>query len=332
MSRLRRLLPDGFILMLLATVVLASLLPVGPATLERVGIVSTAAIMLLFFVHGLRIRPAAVLAGVRHWRLQGGIAAFGYLLLPLAGVGIAAVTAPLLGTGVAAGFIFLAVLPTTVQSSIAYSSLAGGNVAAAVVASAVSNIAGVVLAPLLFALLAHAGGAGFSADGIARIAAVLLLPFVAGQLAQRWLGAFADRHRAILGRLDRLTILLAVFTAFAEAVADGLWSRVDLSTLAIIAGITAALLAAAFAGAWWLGALLRLDRADRTTFLFAGAHKSLATGAPMARILFPGGDAGAILLPLLLYHQLQLMLSAMVAARLARGQSMDVPPASAKRA
>lgn len=332
MSRLRRLLPDAFILMLLATVVVASVVPVGPETLERVGIVSTAAIMLLFFVHGLRIRPAAVLAGVRHWRLQGGIMAFGYILLPLVGVGIAAAMAPLLGGGVAAGFIFLAVLPTTVQSSIAYSSLAGGNVAAAVVASALSNIAGVLLAPLLFALLAHAGGAGFNADGIARIAAILLLPFMAGQVAQRWLGAFAERHRAILGRLDRLTILLAVFTAFAEAVADGLWSRVDGETLAIIAAVTAGVLALAFAGAWWLGAILRLERPDRATLLFAGAHKSLATGAPMARILFSGGDAGAILLPLLLYHQLQLMLSAVIAARLARGPSTDAPSPSAKRA
>lgn len=315
---LRRLIPDSFILMLIATVIVASLLPASGVALSIVGFISTAAIMLLFFLHGVRISPDAVAQGFRHWRLQLAIFAFCYSAMPMAGLGMASLAGPLVGPGLALGLLYLCVLPTTVQSSIAYASLARGNVAASVIASAASNIAGVVMAPALFALLASAQGGETGFGGIGRIMLILLLPFVLGQLSRRWLAPWAERNRPIVGFMDRLTIVIAVYVAFSEAVTGGIWSRVSGAQLAMLLGVVTALLACAFAAAWGLGGAMRLSRADRATLLFSGAHKSLATGAPMARILFPGPEAGAILLPLLLYHQLQLMLSAVVAARIAR--------------
>lgn len=315
---LRRLVPDGFILILVATVIVASLLPARGVALDTIGGVSTAAIVTLFFFHGVRLSRQAVVEGLTRWRLQLAILGVGYALMPLLGFGAAWLFDGVLGAGLSLGLLYLCVLPTTVQSSIAYSSIAGGNVAASVIASAASNILGVILAPALFALLASVGGADTGIGGIGKIVALLLLPFALGQLARRWIAPWAERHRAIVGHMDKLTIILAVYVAFSEAVTGGIWSRVSGGELAILLAAVTALLLVAFAAAWGLGGLLHKPRADRITLLFSGSHKSLATGAPMAGILFPGAEAGAILLPLIIYHQLQLMLSAVIAARLAR--------------
>lgn len=314
---LRRLLPDRFVLLLLSVVAAATLLPARGDTLRVVEAASTAAIVSLFFLHGVRISPQAVLDGFRNWRLQLAVFAACYGVLAALGFASAALLAPAIGASFALGFLFLGVLPTTVQSSIAYASIARGNVAASVIAAAAVNIAGVVLTPALFALLASAQGVEAGFGGIGRIASILLLPFALGQLARRWLINVVERRRALVGVLDKLTIVLAVYVAFSEAAAEGLWSSVAARTLMLLLAGVIAMLGAGFALAWVLGRALGFSRADRATLLFSGAHKSLVTGAPMARILFPGAEAGAVLLPLILYHQLQLMLSAIVASRIA---------------
>ena len=313
---LRRFLPDGFILALLGTVAAASLFPAEGSVLRRAGDLSTLLIVALFFFHGLRLKREAVVQGFLRWRLHLAILAFGFLLMPLIGLGFSAAGARLLTPELWLGVLFLCALPTTVQSSIAYASLARGNVAASVVASAASNILAVVLTPLVFALVAQQAGGIGDPSAIGRVALQLLLPFAVGQLARRWLAGWIARHGAIVARLDRITILLAVYVAFSEAVAGGLWEALDATTLIVLTAVVTLLLIVAFAAAWWAGRRLGFDQPDRATFLFAAAHKSLATGAPMIRILFPGAEAGAMLLPLILYHQLQLMLSAVLAGRM----------------
>lgn len=318
---LRRLLPDRFLLVLIATVVLASLLPATGRWLTLIGWVSNAAIVLLFFLHGARLSPQAVLDGARRWRLQGAILLFGYGVIPLVGLAAAHLLQGWWQPGLILGLIFLAVLPTTVQSSIAYASIAGGNVVASVIASAASNLLGVVLAPALFALLAASAMGGVSLSGVGRIAALLLLPFALGQLLRRPVAPVIARHKAVAGYMDKITIVLAVYVAFSGAVTEGLWHRVSPAEIAAVAAVALTLLVAAMAGAWMLGGAMRLGHADRASFLFAASHKSLATGAPMARVLFPPALAGFVILPLMIYHQLQLMLSAIVAARLSTGVS-----------
>ena len=320
---LRRLLPDRFLLVLILTVVVASLLPATGGWLTAIGWVSNAAIVILFFLHGARLSPQAVLDGARRWRLQAAILLFGYAAVPLAGLAAAHALTPLWQPGLVLGLIFLAVLPTTVQSSIAYASIAGGNVAASVIASAASNLLGVVLAPALFALLAASAMGGVSLAGVGKIALLLLLPFAMGQLLRRPVAPVIARHKTVAGYMDKTTIVLAVYVAFSGAVTEGLWQRVSPGEIAAVAAVTLVLLLAAMAGAWMVGGLMKLDHADRASFLFAASHKSLATGAPMARVLFPPALAGFVILPLMIYHQLQLMLSAVVAARLA-GRSTGV--------
>lgn len=315
---LARLIPDKFILLLLATIGLASLLPAQGAGLTIVSAISNIAIFSLFFFHGLRLAHEAVWAGLKHWRLQAAVIGFVFGVIPLLGLGASSVLGNILSPPVWLGVLFLCALPSTVQSAIAYSSVAGGNVAASVIAAAMTNLAGVVLTPLVFAALAHVGGAAVDLSTIGRIAGLLLLPFVLGQIARHWLAAWAELNRGWIGRLDKLTIVITVYVAFSAAVTDGLWGRLDGAEMLRLLGFVAVLLAAAMGGTWALGAVLGLRREDRITLLFSGAHKSLATGAPMARILFPAAQAGMIVIPLMIYHQLQLMVSAWIAARLAR--------------
>jgi solute carrier family 10 (sodium/bile acid cotransporter), member 7 len=314
----KRLIPDSFILMLLATIAVASLLPARGRGLDIVGIVSNVAIFTLFFFHGLRLAHEAVWAGLRHWRLQLAVIAFTFGALPLAGLSLSVLVPHMLSPGLWMGVLFLCALPSTVQAAISSSSLAGGNVAASVIAAALSNLSGVILTPLIFAAIAQVSGGGAGFGAITKIATLLLLPFILGQVARHWLASWAERHRIWIGRMDRLTIILAVYVAFSAAVNEGLWSRLSLGALGLLSVVVAVLLAFALAGTWFLGGALGLVRADRITLLFSGTHKTLATGAPMARILFPAAQAGLIIIPLMLYHQLQLIISAWIAARLNR--------------
>jgi solute carrier family 10 (sodium/bile acid cotransporter), member 7 len=315
---LKRLIPDSFILILLATIVAARFVPVGESALVGLGMLSNAAIFSLFFFHGLRLAHARVWDGLKHWRLQLAVLGFGFGVMPLLGLGLSTALPHAVSPGLWLGVFFLCALPSTVQAAIASSSMAGGNVAGSVIASALSNLLGVVLTPLIFAVLAQMSGVNAGLGAITKVATLLLLPFVLGQIAQRWLAGWAERQKIWIGRMDRLTIVLTVFVTFSVATRDGLWAHVAGRDIALLCAVIAALQTLAFAGCWWLGGMLNLTRADRITLFYAGAHKSLATGAPMARILFPTAQAGMIIIPLMVYHQVQLIVSPWIAVHLAR--------------
>lgn len=314
---LARLFPDRFVPVLFATILLASLAPVHGAAVPVAQGVSTAAIVLLFFLNGVRLPRDEVLHGIRNWKLQGAGLAFCFGAMALLGLAAQAATAPLLPATLALGFLFLGILPSTVQSATAASSMAGGNVAASVVAAALLNLTGVVASPLLFAALAGSAGEIEGAAAL-RIVAILLLPFVAGQCVQRWLRPWVLAHRGLATLMDRTAIAIAVYVAFSAAVVGGIWHRLDAQEIGVTLAAVAVLLLLSFTGAWALGGLLRLRRADRTTLLFAGAQKSIAVGAPLAATLFPPAIAGVVLVPILVYHMAQLVISAWIAPRLAR--------------
>lgn len=316
---LARLIPDRFVLLLVGAVLLGWLLPAKGRALDIAHQVSTASIFTLFFLHGLRLPRREVLDAFKSWKLQSAMLGFSFIAMPLAGLLLAKTLGWMLPSGLVTGILFCAVLPSTVQSAISYSAMAYGNVAASVVGAAVSSLVGIILTPALIALvIGAASGVSLGSDTVVRIATMLLLPFVLGQAAQAWLGDWARQRRGMLSFFDRLVILIAVYVAFSGAVASGSLSTLDLMTLAILAAVLGLLLLLAFCGAWGAGALLGLDRADKASLIFAGAHKSIVTGAPMAAILF-GSGAGLILLPTIVYHMMQLLVSAPLAARLAKG-------------
>lgn len=315
---LSRLIPDKFILLLLATIAIAATFPVQGESARVASHISNAAIFSLFFFHGLRLAREAVWEGLKHWRLQLAVLVSTYAIVPLIGLSLNSLAPAMLTAELWLGVLFLCALPSTVQAAISSASMAKGNIAGSVVASALSNLSGVVLTPLVFASMAHIGGESGDLSAIGRIATMLLLPFALGQVMRHWLADWAGRHKVWIGRLDRLTILIAVFVAFSAATIEGMWTRLDGAEFARLILVVVVMLILSFGATYGLGKALGLSRADRVTLFYSGAHKSLATGAPMARILFPAATAGMIVIPLMLYHQLQLMVSAWLAARWAR--------------
>jgi solute carrier family 10 (sodium/bile acid cotransporter), member 7 len=309
---------DPLVRLLALAILLASLLPVTTEYRPIAQGVSNAAIFLLFLLNGLRLPRADVLRGLGHVRFLLPLVLWCFLAMGLAGWGLARAGAAVqLHPQIALGLLFLGVLPSTVQSATAYTSLAGGNVAVAVVAAAVINILGVFLSAPLFSVMAGSEAAPFDWEALKRIGLILLLPFVIGQLAQARAGHLVRDHRRLATWMDRSAIAIAVYVAFSGAVEQDLWRQVGLVEWSILLGLVAVFLAFGFGGAWLSGGAMRLARGDRIAFLFAGAQKSIALGAPLAAVLFPPAVAGLLLLPILTYHLLQLVISAPLASRLA---------------
>lgn len=316
MSRLREF-ADPFLLLLIAMVVLASFLPAQGDGAYVVGILADAGIVLLFFLHGAKLSRNAIWIGARAWKLHLATLGTTFALFPL--VGLATQQVEAIPVAMRAGLLFLTLLPSTVQSSIAFTAIARGNVAAAVVSASFSNLLGIILTPLLVALLMQkgAGGTGglISLSAVEGIVLQLLLPFILGHLARPWIGGIVERHRAMLGRVDRGSILLIVYSAFSAAVVEGLWQKVSRGELLLLALLSIAILAVVLLFTWGLARLLGLSREDAIVLQFCGSKKSLATGVPMAGVLFPASAVGPILLPVMLFHQIQLMVCAGLARR-----------------
>jgi sodium/bile acid cotransporter 7 len=315
---------EPFILALVGTMLLATLLPPRGAGASLFGAAADIGIVLLFFLHGARLSREAILAGARNWRLHLAVFAATYILFPLLGLGFAKL--PLLDPALAAGLLFLCLLPSTIQSSIAFTSIARGNVAAAVCSASFSNLAGIALTPLLVALLMdHGGGQAALAPGqIRTILLQLLLPFLAGHLLRPLIGNVVARHKRLVTLVDRGSILLVVYTAFGAAVVDGLWQRVSPLELAILLLICTLILAIVLAATWGAARVMRLSREDAIVLLFCGSKKSLASGVPMAGVLFPAAQVGLVILPLMIFHQIQLVACAIIARRLGeRAEAKD---------
>ncbi|WP_347566985.1 bile acid:sodium symporter family protein [Caulobacter sp. CCUG 60055] len=313
---LGRLRPDPYILALLGMVVLASLLPARGEAAVGLGWATKLAIALLFFLHGAKLSREAVIAGIAHWRLHLTVLASTFVLFPILGLGVMLLPETILPRQLALGVLFLCCLPSTVQSSIAFTAIARGNVAAAVCAASASNLFGIALTPLLAAMLMGTQG-GFAPSAVEGVVVQLLAPFVAGQVARPWVGRWVDKHKRLTGLVDRGSILLVVYTAFSEAVVGGLWRKVDLVEIVILLIVCAALLAVVLAVTAYGSRLMGFDKEDEITIVFCGSKKSLASGVPLAGILFPGAAAGVMVLPLMLFHQIQLMACAVIAQRYA---------------
>ncbi|KHK90589.1 bile acid:sodium symporter family protein [Novosphingobium malaysiense] len=312
---LARLNIDPYLLLLVGTVALASLLPARGVWAGVAGGVADVGIALLFFLHGAKLSREAIIDGARAWKLHLTTMSLTFVLFPLLGLAVKAI--PGLDPSLATGVLFLTLLPSTVQSSIAFTAIAGGNVAAAVCSASFSNLAGIFLTPVLTAILITGKQGGFSTDPIIAISVQLLLPFLAGHFLSPVIGGFVTRHKQVLGYVDRGSILLVVYTAFGAAVLEGLWSRVTLSELGLIAVLSLAILTVVMAVAATIGRAMGFSREDRIVLLFCGSKKSLATGVPLAGVLFAQAQVGAIILPLMFFHQIQLMVCAVLARRFA---------------
>lgn len=315
-----RLLFDNFTLILLAVVAAATLLPAQGQGALFFDWLTVAAIALLFFMHGAKLSRQAIIAGATHWRLHLLVFGCTFVLFPLLGLAAKPVLLPLLGEQLYFGVLFLCVLPGTVQSAIAFTALAGGNVPAAVCSASASSILGIIVTPLLVALLMQVESDATVSPlrSIGAISMQLLLPFVLGHSLRPVIGRWVDQHKKQLSRLDQGSILLVVYTALSASVVEGLWNTVSSSRLLVLTLVCCLLLAVVLCLTNWLGRRFGFSRADQITIVFGGSKKSMATGVPMAQVLFAGPLLGPALLPLMIFHQIQLMVCAVLAQHYAR--------------
>jgi len=314
-----RLLFDNFTLALLAVIAIATFLPCEGQGAVIFGWATTLAIALLFFMHGAKLSREAILTGAGHWRLHLLVFGCTFVMFPLLGLALKPLLTPMVGNELYLGILYLCALPATVQSAIAFTSLARGNIPAAICSAAASSLLGIFLTPVLVMLLLGVEGeAGSTLDSIGKIVLQLLVPFIAGQFARRWIGAWVTRNKGWLKSVDQGSILLVVYTAFSDAVVEGLWQLIPLSRLVALTLVCCALLALVLWLTHWLARRLGFNLEDRITILFAGSKKSLATGVPMAQVLFASSAVGMIILPLMIFHQIQLMVCAVLAQRYAQ--------------
>jgi len=248
-----------------------------------------------------------------------------FIVFPLVGLLLSALFPKLLDTDLWVGVLFLCALPSTVQSSIAFTSIARGNVGGTIASAAASNLLGIGLTPLLINWLTRSHAA-LSLAGVGDIVFQMLIPFVAGHLARPWIGPWAEKRKALLAITDRGTIILAVYSAFSAAVIGKIWQTVHVETLGLLVVVCAALLGVLLAVSLLLSRALKFRREDEISIVFCGSKKSLVSGVPMARVLFAGPHVGAVLLPLMIFHQIQLIVCAGLARRYAAAATAPSMP------
>jgi sodium/bile acid cotransporter 7 len=320
LSAIRRIIArspiDPYLLLLASTVALAFAFPAKGGGQIAVDVAVNGAVAALFFLYGARLSPATVWEGVTHWRLQLLVFASTFMLFPIIGLAMGAIVRPYLPADVTLGLMFLCVLPSTVQSSIAFTSIAGGNVPAALCSASLSNMAGVVVTPLLVSLMFSTHG-GLSTSALSDVALQILLPFALGQAVRPWISQWLLRHGVLTAVVDRGSILLIVYAAFSAGTAAGVWKALSVANLAAVLALDLVMLGAVIAATTLASRRLGFSKEDEIAIVFCGSKKSLASGVPMANILFAGHAVGLIVLPLMIFHQAQLFVCATLARRYA---------------
>ena len=317
MNMLKLLALDRFTLLLVAMVVLASFLPVSGSAAHFFNVITTIAIAILFFLHGAKLSREAIVQGIMHWKFHVLVFAFTFAVFPILGLLAKPVLLPMLGQELYWGFLFMCFLPSTVQSSIAFTSVAKGNVASAVCSASFSNIIGMFITPVLVSVfILGKSEHGFDpTSSIIQITLLLLLPFVLGQLFRPLVYPHMIKVPRLVKSFDQGSILMVVYGAFSSAVVAGLWNEVSWQTLLLLVLACSVFLTVIMLLAYYLPKVFGFNRKDQIAIFFCSSKKTLASGVPMAQILFIGQPLGMIVLPIMIFHQIQLMVCGIIANR-----------------
>ena len=308
---------DPFIVALLSTVAAATFLPCRGVCAQIAGHITTLAVALLFLLHGAKLSREAIVSGWKAWKIHSLSLSATYIMFPLLGLALAFVLKGHFNPAIGVGILFLCLLPSTVQSSIAFTAIAGGNVPAAICSASASNLLGVFVTPLLVQLFMGRAAQGSLQSSLVNIALLLLLPFAVGHLLRPVISGFLNAHKKVVGLVDRGSILLVVYTAFSAAVVQGLWSKVSIGDLVWLLLLNTLLLTSALCATTFAARRWGLNKADEIAAVFCGSKKSLASGVPMASVLFPAALVGPMIMPLMIFHQMQLMACAVLSRRYA---------------
>lgn len=329
---LRKMASDWFLAGMLTAVLLAAAFPKFGAAggAMHADVASDVGIFAVFFLHGLALSTRSLVAGLANVRLHLLVQALTFVVFPLLYIPFKFAFGGLIPEGLMLGFLYLCALPSTISSSVAMTAIAKGNVPAAIFNATLSSLIGIVLTPAIIGLAMEGGATGGLSLGQAmlNIATLLLLPFVLGQAARPMIGALASRHKKCINTFDKLVILMLVYSSFCDSTASGLWRDNGLGVIALTLAGAAVFLAAALVISSRVSKWCGFSEEDRITAIFCGSKKTLASGVPMARLLFGTHPAlGLIVLPIMFYHQLQLFVCSIMAGRFADRLSRVPHPA-----
>ncbi|WP_066831155.1 bile acid:sodium symporter family protein [Rufibacter ruber] len=320
---LQRVGLDTFLLFLLAMIVLAYLWPElgeenGPLPLEEV---TTYGVALIFVFYGLRLSPAKLKAGLSDWRLHVVVQLSTFLLFPLLVWGSHAVAPNSATPTLWLGAFYVAALPSTVSSSVVMVSIAGGNIPAAIFNASISSLIGVFMTPVWMSFFTSTSSAADMdlTSVILKLMLQVVLPVTLGILLNRKFGAFAEAQKSRLRLFDQTIILLIVYSSFCDSFARNMFAGFSALDIFLLGGAMVALFLLVTGLTSLISNLLGFSRENRITAMFCGSKKSLVHGTVMSKVLFPDANTvGIILLPLMLYHALQLIIASMLAQRMAR--------------
>ena len=305
---------DPLIVLIILAVIIAIIAPARGEFAEWFATATNIAIALLFFLYGLRLSTREALSGLTNWKLHLTILAFTFVAYPIVGVALKPVLTPFISDELYAGILLLTLVPSTVQSSVAFTSIARGNVSGAIVAASASSLVGVFATPLLVMLLMGTGdGVRIDMQVFVDISVLLLLPFVLGQILRRGLAKLAANKATKI--VDRGSIAMVVYSAFSSGMVAGVWSSVGFWEVVFLAVFSVVLVVFMLWLTRFVSEKMGFPRGDVIAIEFCGSKKSLATGLPMASVIFGGASLGLLILPLMIYHQIQLMICSWLAAR-----------------
>ncbi|MCB6182108.1 bile acid:sodium symporter [Leeia sp. TBRC 13508] len=314
---------DGFISSMLGAILLALFIPSvgashGPLHLD---IVTAWGVALVFFLNGALLPTEKLKAGFKNYRLHLLVQSSTYILFPILGLLIGFLLKNWLDTSLVLGIVYLCALSSTVSSSVTMTTIAKGNVTGAIFNATLSTLLGMLLTPLLVSFYASKGAAGsFSfANAIIAIAIQLLLPFIVGHLLRKWLLPFLKKGMKVVNKVDKTVIVLIVFNAFCDSTLSGLWHQQGISLLIQALVVAAILLLLVLTITAKLSRVMGFSLEDEIAAVFCGSKKSVANGVPMAKMLFGSSvPLGPIVLPIMIYHQLQLIICAILARKYAQ--------------
>ncbi|CAB1017275.1 bile acid:sodium symporter [Corynebacterium diphtheriae] len=310
---------DPLIVLIILAVVIAIIAPARGAFAHNFSLATNIAIGLLFFLYGARLSIHEALEGLKNWKLHLTILAFTFVAFPLIGIALKPLEM-VISSALYLGILYLTLVPSTVQSSVAFTSIAGGNVAGAIVSASASNLIGVIATPVLVMLLmTDNGGIHVDTSVFLKIAIQLLFPFIAGQLCRRWIKDIAANKATKI--VDRGSIAMVVYSAFSAGMVAGIWSTVSLGEIIFLVAFSIILVGFMFWFTRWSAQKLGFARGDVIAIEFCGTKKSLASGLPMAAVIFGGANLGLLILPLMIFHQVQLMMCSWLASRYAQHAS-----------
>lgn len=308
---------DLFVIAIAAAALCGVLFPISGRAADIHSTLNTVGIGILFFLYGSRHSLRNTLGALADFRVHGSITVMTFGIFPLLSLATATLTSSFLPPGLTTGILFIGLLPSTVQSAIAMTVAAKGNVTQAVLTASLSNVLGIVLTPLLAIAVFHQHASIDPLAALTTVLVVVLGPFMAGQLAFSLMGPRWARLATKTSFFDRVPLISVVYASFSLAATSGVWESLTLTVMILLVAILIVLFGTGFLISTWLGRAVKLATQDRRVMQFAGSHKSLVIALPLSAVLFDPSSVSMVILPLMVYHQIQIVLSSILAARFA---------------